>query len=128
VLLLDTNAIYWWVAEPHMLSNSASLAIADADEISISAISWFELAWMVEHARVAIDVPLSTWFDRIAGQVNTLSISPAIAMSAVRLPDSFPGDPMDRVIYSTAIEHGLQLVTSDRFMRSHPYPRQITIW
>jgi PIN domain nuclease of toxin-antitoxin system len=35
---------------------------------------------------------------------------------------------MDRIIYATAIEEGLQLVTKDERMRNFPYSRQITIW
>jgi PIN domain nuclease of toxin-antitoxin system len=128
VLLLDTNAAYWWVAESHLLTADALTAIEDADGVGMSAISWFEFAWLVEHGRIVINVPLNAWFERIAGQVTTFPITPAIAVTAVRLPDPFPGDPMDRLIYSTAIEHGLQLVTSDRLMRNHPYSRQITIW
>lgn len=83
---------------------------------------------MVEHDRVAIDLPLGAWLDTIAQEVVSLPVTPSIAMTAVRLPASFPGDPMDRLIYATAIEHGLQLVTSDQLMRDHPQTRQVTIW
>jgi PIN domain nuclease of toxin-antitoxin system len=60
--------------------------------------------------------------------IRTVSITPAIAATAVSLPSSFPGDPADRLIYATAIEHGLRLVTKDVKLRSHPHPRPIAIW
>ena len=38
------------------------------------------------------------------------------------------GDPADRLIYATAIERGLNLVTKDRAIRDHDGPRPIAIW
>ena len=55
-------------------------------------------------------------------------MTPNIAAAAVSLPTSFPGDPADRLIYATAIEHGWRLVTKDGRLRKHPYPRPITLW
>jgi PIN domain nuclease of toxin-antitoxin system len=55
-------------------------------------------------------------------------LTPAIADTGVALPSSFPGDPADRLIYATAIEHGLQLVTKDRAILDHPHPRAMAIW
>jgi PIN domain nuclease of toxin-antitoxin system len=55
-------------------------------------------------------------------------LTPAIAETAVSLPSSFPGDPADRLIYATAIEHGLRLVTKDRNLRRHRHPRPIAVW
>jgi PIN domain nuclease of toxin-antitoxin system len=47
-------------------------------------------------------------------------MTPAIAGAAVSLPSSFPRDPADRLIYATAIEHGLDLVTKDQEIRGTP--------
>jgi PIN domain nuclease of toxin-antitoxin system len=55
-------------------------------------------------------------------------MTPAIADTAVALPSSFPGDPADRLIYATAIEHGYRLVTRDDRLRTHPFPVPITLW
>jgi PIN domain nuclease of toxin-antitoxin system len=46
----------------------------------------------------------------------------------MNLPEAFPGDPADRLIYATAIEHGWQLVTKDRRLHDHPHLRPITVW
>jgi PIN domain nuclease of toxin-antitoxin system len=35
----------------------------------------------------------------------------------VSLPSSFPGDPADRLVYATAVEHGCLLVTKDHRQR-----------
>jgi PIN domain nuclease of toxin-antitoxin system len=57
-----------------------------------------------------------------------VSVSPAIADTAVALPSSFPGDPADRLIYATAIEHGWRLVTKDRRLRAHRHTHAIALW
>jgi predicted nucleic acid-binding protein len=72
--------------------------------------------------------PVRSWLEQLAGQVRTLGITPAIAGTALSLPLSFPGDPADRLIYATAIEHGWWLVTKDSRLRSHRQPRSMTIW
>ncbi len=73
-------------------------------------------------------IPIRSWLEQLAAQVRTLPLTPAIAETAVSLPSSFPGDPADRLIYATAIEHGLQLVTKDRRMRAHRHPRAVALW
>jgi len=113
-VLLDTHVLHWWSAEPDRISRAGDRALESADELLVAAISWYELAWMAEHRRIDIDVPIRSWLEKLARQVRTIGITPAIASSAAALPASFPGDPMDRLIYATAIEHGVKLVTKDR--------------
>jgi len=43
-------------------------------------------------------------------------------------PSRGPGDPADRLIYATAIEHGWPLVTKDSRLRGHRHPRRLTVW
>ena len=59
---------------------------------------------------------------------RTLAVTPAIADAAAALPETFPGDPAERLIYSTAIELGLPLVTKDRRMHQHTHPARPTVW
>lgn len=110
------------------MSAPAAKALANADELAVAAISWFELAWLAEHERIMLTLPIRSWLEELAGQVRTAPITPAIAATAVSLPSSFPGDPADRLIYATAIEHGWQLVTKDRKLRSHRHPRPVAVW
>ena len=127
-LLLDTHVVHWWSAEPKRVSVPARKALEDADELVMAAISWYELAWLAKHERIAVTVPIRSWLDGLASQLRTLGVTPTIADTAVGLPTSFPGDPADRLIYATAIEHGLGLVTKDRAIRDHDRPRSLTIW
>ncbi len=127
-VLLDTHVLHWWTAEPDRLSSAALEAISDADELAVAAISWYELAWLANHDRISLGLPLRAWLDALVIDVRTIPISPSIAATAVELPASFPGDPADRLIYATAIEKGIRLVTKDRRLRSHKHPRRITVW
>lgn len=96
--------------------------------LAVAAISWFELAWLAAIGRVVITVPVRSWLDRLAEHVVTLPIYPAIAAAAVALPNSFLGDPADRLIYATAITRGLRLVTKDGWLLGQPSPSPIPVW
>lgn len=127
-ILLDTHVVQWWSAEPDRLSERAADALDTADELAVASITWYELAWMARHERIALTVPLRAWLDELAEQVRTVGTTPAIAAAAVELPSTFPGDPADRVIYATALQHGWMLVTKDQRLRSHKLPRRVTVW
>jgi PIN domain nuclease of toxin-antitoxin system len=125
-LVLDTHVVHWWSAEPERLSQAAVDAIEAADDLAVSAITWFELAWLARHGRIRLAIPIRVWLAELSRQVLTLGITPSIAETAVSLPPPFPGDSADRVIYATAIEHGARLVTKDRRLRDHP--QGVAVW
>lgn len=127
-VLLDTHVVHLWSAEPTRVSQSARRALGSADELLIAAVSWYELAWLARHGRIVLDIPIRSWLESLSGQVRTIGLSPAIAETAIALPDSFPGDPADRQIYATAIEHGVKLVTKDRAITKHDKPRSLVVW
>lgn len=127
-VLLDTHVIQWWSAEPKRLSRAAAKALADADELAVAAISWFELAWLAAHERIVVSIPIRSWLEQLSGQVRTVGITPAIADAAVSLPSAFPGGPADRLIYASAVDHGWRLVTKDERLRNYRHTRSVTIW
>jgi PIN domain nuclease of toxin-antitoxin system len=127
-VLLDTHIVHWWSAEPDRISRAAAEALGDADELAVAAISWFELAWLARHERIVVTIPIRSWLEQLAGELRPVGVTPAVADTAIALPSSFPGDPADRLIYATAIEHGWQLITKDRRLRAHPHPRAVAVW
>lgn len=94
----------------------------------MAAISWFELAWLARHERIVLNIPIRSWLEGLAGQLRTIGVTPAIADTATALPSSFPGDHADRLIYATAIEHDLPLVSKDRAIRDSEGPRSLVVW
>jgi PIN domain nuclease of toxin-antitoxin system len=127
-VLLDTHVVHWWSAEPQRISKSAQAALEGADEFAVAAISWYELAWLARHERIIVNVPIRSWLQGLAAQLRTISVTPAIADTAAALPESFPGDPADRLIYATAVENGLRLVSKDRAIRGHDRSRSLVVW
>ncbi|HMI80372.1 MAG TPA: PIN domain-containing protein, partial [Solirubrobacterales bacterium] len=92
-LLLDTHVVHWWSAEPDRVSAAASRALEAADELVVAAITWYELAWLARHERIVLNVPVRSWLEGLGRQLQTISVTPAIADAATSLPASFPGDP-----------------------------------
>jgi PIN domain nuclease of toxin-antitoxin system len=110
------------------MSAEATRAVSEADELAIAAISWFELAWLAEHGRLTLRIPLRSWLEQLARELRTAPLTPAIAAAAVALPPSFPRDPADRMIYATAREHGWRLVTKDGRLLGHDPERGVALW
>jgi PIN domain nuclease of toxin-antitoxin system len=127
-VLLDTHVVQWWSAEPQRLSQVATEALSAADELAVAAISWFELAWLARHERIVVTLPVRSWLEQLGGQIRTMGITPAIADTAVSLPSTFPGDPADRLIFATAVEHGMKLVTKDGRFGRHPLASSLILW
>jgi PIN domain nuclease of toxin-antitoxin system len=125
---LDTHVVAWSSLGPELLSPAALKAIREADELVVADISWFELAWLVEHDRIRPTMSLLAWLNGLAEEMRTAPVTPAIAMTAVTLPSTFPGDPQDRLIYATAIENGWDLVSKDELMHRHSQPGMNVIW
>jgi PIN domain nuclease of toxin-antitoxin system len=127
-VLLDTHVLHWWSADPGRLSRRATTTLENADGLAVSGMTWFELAWLAAHERIVVAVPVRSWLAQLAAEVRTVAVTPAVAHTAVQLPSTFPGDPADRLIYATAVEHGWPLVTKDRRLRDHRHPRSVTVW
>lgn len=128
VVVLDTHVVHWWSAEPARISKAATAALDRADELAVADITWYELAWLARHERLAVTIPILSWLQGLAAQVRTIPTTPAIAATAAALPSSFPSDPADRLIYATAVESGWRLVTKDRKLRAHRHPGSVTLW
>jgi len=127
-ILLDTHVLHWWSAEPKRLSRAAVRALEAADELAVAAVSWYELAWLADRGRIAVAVPVRSWLGELSSYVRTVPPTPEVAATAAALPESFPADPADRLIYATAVERGWRLVTKDQRLREHKHPRPVAVW
>jgi len=113
-LLLDTHTLLWWQAGGERLSPRSRRLIDAAPRLFLSAISVWELAMLVDQGVVALDRPTQIWVhDLLADGIVTIAeLTPAIAVAAAHL-DEFTGDHADRIIYATAVQNQLTLVTKD---------------
>ena len=131
MILLDTHALVWLVAEPKRLSRPASAAIQrarNADGIGIAAITLWELAVLFHrgHLRAHGTTEASVRLVIESSGVSVKPITPEVAALAAQFPDDFPRDPADRLIGATARAEGLALVTRDESIRASKLVK--TIW
>jgi len=116
MIVLDTHIWIWWINGCESeLGISRFQQIQDADEVCVSAISCFEVAWLQHHNRISLSCPIDAWFEKALSDsgVKLLPLTPEIATKAVSLPDHH-SDPQDRIIIATALFNGADLMSSDR--------------
>jgi PIN domain nuclease of toxin-antitoxin system len=129
VILLDTHVVVWMASDPGKLSRTASDAIRAASReggIAISAITLWELAWLMTNGRLDINGTPEAFLEEIAARTVVRPITPKIAVLATQFSSSYPGDPSDRLIGATALAEGIALVTKDRNIRNCKQLK--TIW
>jgi PIN domain nuclease of toxin-antitoxin system len=120
LIVLDTHVLLWLALEPERLSSAAAEMIAAESERAISAITAHEVAYLVARGRVDLYRPVKAWLADVLGafEMQALPATTAVALRAGSLdPVDFHGDPVDRLIYATAVEHDAQLVTADGRLR-----------
>jgi PIN domain nuclease of toxin-antitoxin system len=130
MILLDSHIAIWLLLDPDRLSLAAVEAIqqsqSDLAVPLISSVSFYEIARALHRNRIETALTPGAFLSRLATFVRAVPPDDSIALIAAQLPDSFPGDPMDRMIAATAISEGAPLVTADQHIRrSHAVK---TIW
>jgi PIN domain nuclease of toxin-antitoxin system len=129
VIVLDTHAWLWWTAEPRRLSKPARAAIDQASSIGVSTLSAWEVTKLAVRGRIALDRDVGLWVRQALAdaRVEPLPPSAEIAVAAGLLDaKSFPGDPIDRLIYATAQATRAHLVTRDAAIRD--FDPELTVW
>ena len=115
MIVLDTHIWHWWVNQiPGKLSASTVALIEEADAVGLSAISCFEMAWLVRHGRIDLDMAFDEWLRQVeAGRsVEFLPVTPWIGARAVALPEHHK-DPQDRIIIATTLHYRASLISFD---------------
>jgi len=131
LILLDTHALAWLVAEPERLSRPAASAIRRArisDGVAIASITVWELALLfargILRTHSTVEAAVQNLLTRSG--VVILPITAEVAAIAAQFSDDYPKDPADRLIGATALAKGMGLVTRDERIRA--YHRLKTIW
>ena len=119
-LLLDTNIVIRWRAEPSKLSKDQyqvlERAVRDREALGISAITLMEIALLFTHGPLRIrTTTAANLFDdlRTNPMFQILPLTIEVAEEVLKIGSALR-DPADRVIAATARVHGLRLLTSDQ--------------
>jgi PIN domain nuclease of toxin-antitoxin system len=120
VILLDTHVLVWLAGARQRLSPTAREAIDGDRDRAVSTASIQELAYLVARKRLNMNRPLEAWVSDALNVHGIRAVAPTVSASlrAGSLdPQRFHGDPIDRLLYATAVEHDARLVSADERLR-----------
>jgi PIN domain nuclease of toxin-antitoxin system len=114
-MLIDTHVVVWLALADRKLGSKARLALDAAlrnqEDVAASAVSFWEIAMLVEKGRLDLD-PGATRNAAIRAGIREIPLNGAIAIRAATLAN-FHGDPADRFIVATSIAEQVPLMTAD---------------
>ena len=113
---------------PELLSTQARAVIRKTEYFALGSISILEVSRKASLGKLTLSLSLEDWLTAAlsAKRIRQLTITPAIAIEAYRLPGEFHLDPADRIIVATARRNQLTLLTSDQRMLNYPHVKSIT--
>jgi PIN domain nuclease of toxin-antitoxin system len=119
-LLLDTNALIWWLEDPARLSNQARSAIeTPTNTVFCSAISAVEIAIKMSRGKLSLD---ADWEAASSdAQFSFLSFTHEHARRFRSLP-VLHKDPFDRMLVSQAAFEDATFVTRDKILEEYGIP------
>jgi len=131
LIVLDTHAWVWWVANPEQLSPSARQRIdneAEKAPIFVSSISAWEVALLVRKGRLELTMDVKDWIAKSESlpALRFIPVDNRIAVLSNDLPGELHEDPADRIITATTLTLGATLVTRDQKLQD--YPHLETFW
>jgi PIN domain nuclease of toxin-antitoxin system len=129
LILLDTHAVLWSMADAARLSVKARHAIEEArreEPVYVASITLLEIARLTVAKRIVTPATLDALLSSIETDFTVLPITAAVAAATTRFPASYPRDPADRIIGATALVHGATLITADERIRKAKAVR--TLW
>ena len=113
IILLDTNAFIWWVADDKRLGNKARVDIANpGNNVFISNLSLLECSIKVRLGKLKID------FDAVDKEISEsrlleLRYDTLAARQFVNQQNLPQADPFDIAIVAQAVSKHMTLITSD---------------
>ncbi len=119
-LLLDTNALLWWMHQPESLTSKAREAISDGSNmIFVSPVSAIEIATKNRKRRLEFESPLA--HDFVAQTASEGFREVLVSSEHAQLAGGFGNphkDPWDRLLAAQSQLERLVLVTSDHVFKS----------
>ncbi len=116
MILLDTHVLVWCSLEPSRLGPRSTALIQRAweeGEVAASAISFWEVALLVERGRLQLDRSPEDWRRTwLRDGLRELPLDGAVAMAGARLA-GLHSDPADRWIAAATLALDARLITAD---------------
>lgn len=122
MILLDTHVWLWWLLGDGGLSDPERDELdrlAFVNKLALSWVSLWETEMLERKGRIRLSPDFQQWI-RLATNKDFIRILPAdveVVIAQRELPESFHGDPADRLITATSILSGFPLATHDRRIR-----------
>lgn len=111
ILLLDSHALLWWLADDSQLTAPARRSIADpANDVLVSAASVWEIE--VKRAAGRLDAPEDLLAAVSSAGFDVIPLTAQDAVDAARLPRHH-ADPFDRMVIAQARRLDAVIVSHD---------------
>lgn len=125
-IVLDTSALIYWTLDPTKLTSAGAAAIAEAEEIVVSAISVWEIGLKAKQGKLELPLSLHAYVSRL-NRLERLVIEPVtVEVWLENLALNWTHrDPADRTIVAMAVLAGCPLISSDKAIKEF-YPQ--TTW
>jgi PIN domain nuclease of toxin-antitoxin system len=119
-LLLDTQALLWWLFDIPRLGRTARRAIdRPTAEVYVSAVSSVEIS--IKSVKGKLKAPEDLPAQLAANDFIELPLGVRHGLAMAELP-SHHGDPFDRMLVAQAHVEGLTLVTADSMLTTYGVP------
>jgi len=117
----DTHAIIWHLTEDPQLSTKAKRIFQRADTnqdyIVIPCIVLFEIVYLIEKRKIAINLESFLWALDKARNYKIEPLCLPIIEKSRAIQRRQVKDPWDRLIVATALHLGMPLISRDRSLR-----------
>lgn len=114
-LLLDTQALLWFLLDDPRLSVMARESIIAKDRlIFVSPASLWEIAIKISLGKYALPAPFTAFWDNQL-RINEFTLLPVSVSHAARIANLpfHHRDPFDRLIIAQSLAEGIPVVSSD---------------
>jgi len=132
MVLLDTHIWLWWLLGDGPLTTKERDALdikAGSCQIALSWVSIWETEMLSRKGRITLLPNFESWVGEATDPsfCNVLPVDTELVIAQRLLPESFHGDPADRLITTTAMIAGIPLATYDsRILQCGA--RELQIW
>ena len=126
-MVIDSHVLLWWLEAPSLLSDRAAAALRRIETgesgFLVSSVTFWELRIKEVRGLLEPKTSVRQW-PRLLGKIENLQVldvGPDLWMRAAELEWSHR-DPADRILASTALRHGVPMLTKDRLFHAPDSP------